>query len=109
MKRGFETTRLFAIPQKTEVVFSADTCRPEFVFDNQRRYVFAVGRNNERPVTAFPGGERLHILQTARKGYGRLVDGCHLKGHSGLIADISTRSLVKEPRNFSRFIFDLSK
>lgn len=68
MKRGFETTRLFAIPQKTKVVFSADTCRPEFVFDNQRRYVFAVGRNNERPVTAFLGGSVCTFSRRREKG-----------------------------------------
>ena len=70
MKRGFETTRLFAIPQKTKVVFSADTCRPEFVFDNQRRYVFAVGRNNERPVTAFLGGSVCTFSRRREKGTG---------------------------------------
>ncbi len=55
MKQAFETTILFAIPQKTEVVFPADTRRPEVVFDNQRRNVFAMGRDNERPGTAFFG------------------------------------------------------
>ena len=55
MKRAFETARLFAIPQKTEVVFSAEPCRPDVVFDNQRRDVFAMGRDNERPYTSFLG------------------------------------------------------
>jgi len=55
LKRAFETARLFTIPQKPEVVFSAEPCRPEVVFDNQRRDVLSMGGNNERPDTAFLG------------------------------------------------------